>query len=817
MISSRQANQASIRKDTQARFAELKGVALITIPYPRSNAILTQYQEEIRNLENKANYHQEIDSIDKLADWLAGPEKGYKPKKLDPVPITMDEWIDKHLWLGKEDPIRHANGSITWFSKRKPKLAPRKLNKHGKEYWKLSPDANKPHISSEYTKKVQDLMNDKEDYIIGIANDWEMGRMELRIQNDNNGTITGSKEEWIPGEKDKWGMEPHGWSPYMIAYCERKININRLLRLDQIEWRGSPLTSQQDIEDGAKEKWEGRPYILRYQFMACSHQSLFGPKINEDGIVCWHTQLPVRVNFKMVSEIKILLHYATEYTLFTKIWMDNGAVEEGIADNGWHFGKKKKAGSLTGEEITPGQLMGIDEYLWEKTREYVSHICYELRPVPIPQGPPYTCRPNSKSKCQNPKCQNPKSQIIISIFCRNPKSQIPNTKLQRQIEQGGTKRAKGLTPARERALKKKAGSLTGEEITPGQLMGIDEYLWEKTREYVSHICYELRPVPIPQGPPYTCRPNSKSKCQNPKCQNPKSQIIISIFCRNPKSQIPNTKLQRQIEQGGTKRAKGLTPARERALVEFNEKVLKPGCNLKDLHILKKNEKDGGLGMKIIVKDILGNEMWNSGKYKKHSTLTVFCHNNHAWTGGISEMPKISSICGIDLECERALASACTKTKEGKVNIDDKKIAEALISFIARELPKATRAFEYKKSQFIPEELLKWGPVDIREWMEGGYYHFSAPIPLQELKAEYNELEKFLGGAQSYRFRCWREREGIEPTPRNAVEIWQQSQVESMVWNALIIHVPKIKNQKPDLGLIFNNPEINSETRNNPRN
>ncbi|RHZ63506.1 hypothetical protein Glove_329g15 [Diversispora epigaea] len=371
--------------------------------------------------------------------------------------------------------------------------------------------------------------------------------------------------------------------------------------------------------------------------MARPRRDLFGPGIHEDGTVWWHTQLPIRVHHKMALEIRSLFHYATEYTLFTKIWMATGAVKEGIADKGWHFGKKKKAGSLTGEEITPGQLMGIDEYLWEKTREYVSHICYELRPVPIPQGPP--------------------------------------------------------------------------------------------------------------GPYY----NGDINC------------IV-------------TELQRQIEQGGTKRAKGLTPARERALVEFNKKVLKPGCNLKDLHILEKDEKDGGLGMKIIVKDILGNEMWNSGKYKKRSTLTVFCHNNYAWIGGIPEIPKISSICGMDLECERVLASACIKTKEGKVNIDDKKIAEALIAFVARELPKATRiwiigkeilthegifyrssheweklikAFEYEKSQFIPEELLKWGPVDICEWIEEGYYHFSAPILSQKLKAEYNELEKFLGGAQSY--------------------------------------------------------------------
>ncbi|RHZ63503.1 hypothetical protein Glove_329g16 [Diversispora epigaea] len=194
-MSSRQANQVSIRKDTQARLAELKGVALNTIPYPRSNAILTQYQEEIRNLENKANY-QEIDSIDKLADWLAGPEKSYKPKKLDPVPTTMDEWVDKYLWLGKEDPVRHADNSITWFSRRIPELAPqKKSNDHGYEYWKLSIDANKPHITYEYASKIRNLMDDGEEYIIGIVNSWEMGRMETRIQFDDNDIPRSSKEE----------------------------------------------------------------------------------------------------------------------------------------------------------------------------------------------------------------------------------------------------------------------------------------------------------------------------------------------------------------------------------------------------------------------------------------------------------------------------------------------------------------------------------------------------------------------------------------------------------------------------------------------
>ncbi|CAG8572245.1 6654_t:CDS:2 [Ambispora leptoticha] len=213
------------------------------------------------------------------------------------------------------------------------------------------------------------------------------------------------------------------------------------------------------------------------------------------------------------------------------------------------------------------------------------------------------------------------------------------------------------------------------------------------------------------------------------------------------------------------------PVRESALVKFNEKVLNSGCTLNDLHDLEKPEKSEGIEMKIVIKDFLGNEIWDSGKYLKQCKLTVFCYNNHAWKGDISEMPQVSSVCYMNLEYERALASACIKTKEGKVNINDKKIAEALILFVTRKLPKATRiwiigkeilthegylycsyhewkklikAFEYEKSQFIPEELLKWDlTIDIHRWMEGEY-HSTVLISSQELKAEYNELEKFLG-------------------------------------------------------------------------
>jgi hypothetical protein len=172
---------------------------------------------------------------------------------------------------------------------------------------------------------------------------------------------------------------------------------------------------------------------------------------------------------------------------------------------------------------------------------------------------------------------------------------------------------------------------------------------------------------------------------------------------------------------------------------------------------------------------------------------------------------------MDYECERALVSACTKTKKGEVNIDEKKIAEALISFVARNLPRATRiwivgkeilthedilycsSYEWKKlndaficenSQSISEEFLWEENVDIRQWIEDerillGSHQSNILAPSEELIAEFDKVWKSLGGAQSYRFRCWREKEAITPTPRNVVEIWLKSQVESMVWNAPI--------------------------------
>ncbi|GBB92677.1 hypothetical protein RclHR1_02040039 [Rhizophagus clarus] len=422
--------------------SHLRWVTPDAIPYPRSNDLLAKYQEEIAQLQvvakEKRNGTHDISqnkSIDELADWLVGPVKGSKPKESEEIlPTTFDEWADKQEWLRKENSERHEDGSIWWFSRRIPKLASKKVkNEHGFGYWHLAREAYKPHITNNYAKKIRDLMDDDEEYVIGVATSLD----ELLL------------------------IDKRGW----------------------LSWKDSDAIKFNEYQDEPYNlELEGLPYTLRFQFMACSRQKLYGPGIHEDGTVWWHSDELVRVSYKMASEVCHLLYNSTEYTLFIRLYTSESIVEE-MGDKGWHFGKKKKAGSLTGEEITLGQLEGINIFLRAKTQEYVNHICYELRPVPRPQGPP--------------------------------------------------------------------------------------------------------------GPFY----DGDLNC------------IIA-------------ELQRLIEHGGTKRAIGLTPARESALAKFNEKVRAPGCTLDDLHILEKLEKSGGIGMKIVVKDILGNEMWNSDRYLKQRKLSI---------------------------------------------------------------------------------------------------------------------------------------------------------------------------------------------------
>ncbi|RIA80777.1 hypothetical protein C1645_838091 [Glomus cerebriforme] len=103
--------------------------------------------------------------------------------------------------------------------------------------------------------------------------------------------------------------------------------------------------------------------------------------------------------------------------------------------------------------------------------------------------------------------------------------------------------------------------------------------------------------------------------------------------------------------------------------------------------LKKPEKSGGIEIKIIVKNILENEI-----YLK------------------------SSVCDMDYECERALVSTCTETKEEKININKKKIAKAFILFITRNLSRIENEYQFDilapleelKTKFENETVVKIG-------------------------------------------------------------------------------------------------------------
>lgn len=71
----------------------------------------------------------------------------------------------------------------------------------GLDIWKLPREAYKPHITNSYAKKIQNLIDDEEEYVIGVANDWRIDRMVEQIQLDKSGVFLGIKEVWFSGGK----------------------------------------------------------------------------------------------------------------------------------------------------------------------------------------------------------------------------------------------------------------------------------------------------------------------------------------------------------------------------------------------------------------------------------------------------------------------------------------------------------------------------------------------------------------------------------------------------------------------------------------
>ena len=83
-------------------------------------------------------------------------------------------------------------------------------------------------------------------------------------------------------------MDPHRW-PSLRAHSYEKVSLDKLLFIDKRVW-----LSWKDLEAMTLNKYqdepynlelEGQPYKLRFQFITCPCQKLYGPDIHEDGTV----------------------------------------------------------------------------------------------------------------------------------------------------------------------------------------------------------------------------------------------------------------------------------------------------------------------------------------------------------------------------------------------------------------------------------------------------------------------------------------------------------------------------------------------------
>ena len=116
-----------------------------------------------------------------------------------------------------------------------------------------------------------------------------------------------------------------------------------------------------------------------------------GPDITDEGQVYWVSfeGEDLRVTKDMASEIIELLSPNEHYSLFTAMGkaakepLATVLEEEGASDHRI-MGKT----IVNGDQVSAGALHGIDQQMWEKGREYLVYVRYELRPVPILKDEP---------------------------------------------------------------------------------------------------------------------------------------------------------------------------------------------------------------------------------------------------------------------------------------------------------------------------------------------------------------------------------------------------------------------------------------------
>ena len=116
-----------------------------------------------------------------------------------------------------------------------------------------------------------------------------------------------------------------------------------------------------------------------------------GPDITDEGEVYWVSfeNEDLRVTKAMGEVVLELLDPDQRYKLFTVV---GKAAKESLApvteEEGASDHRIKGKTVVRGDQVSASALHGIDQQIWEKGREYLVFVRYELRPLPEQNGEP---------------------------------------------------------------------------------------------------------------------------------------------------------------------------------------------------------------------------------------------------------------------------------------------------------------------------------------------------------------------------------------------------------------------------------------------
>ena len=282
----------------------------------------------------------------------------------------------------------------------------------------------------------------------------------------------------------------------------------------------------------------------------------------------------------------------------------------------------------------------------------------------------------------------------------------------------------------------------GDQVIAGSFHGIDQQMWEKGREYLVFVRYQLRPLPEQNGEP------------GPMLAPKEDGEFVNCFVRYVVSHFQNKM---------TRAGSGLTPKRRRILERFDKKLADTGCKKEDMLALDKTS----------------------------TKVVVPCHNNHAWADIPTDPPKVERVHFLDEPAEQALSAIVTsyghkaKTTAAQKTLD-KKTRKILVAFAARAIPSTTRLWLCGQS-LVGSDGSLWRSRSAAHAIDKAFEAETCASPQddlpKELEEEYHKATHSMGGATAYRFGKWLSKEDIRPIPEKFRTAWKAAQVEAKVWNS----------------------------------